>query len=512
MLTLDKMNLPLPNLRSWAGLSIHTKLGLAIVLIGLILRLRPYLANRSLWLDEAMLAVNIVNRSYLELTRWLDYDQQAPIGFLWLQKTAVLLFGDHEFALRLVPFLAGCLALVLMYRLTRLLPPPSDNAALAFFALSDTLIYYTSEAKQYIVDVLVALGLLWAFLPVLRRSTTDLPWRDLIWPALLGALAIWFSHPAVFTLSALGLIWLAQALAHPSRPTLLQSLAVGGLWLTSFGFFYLLFLHRSVTADVLTDYWDEAFLPLSARLRPWLLQTAQALFPFTLGLDLPPWLGLLLILAGGACLVRRDRALAALLILPILLSLVASALRAYPFAGRMLLFTAPAMLILLGEGTYVPGLLLRRSPAASFWTSSLLAVALIAFHTPSAVQAFLAPKMSEHIRPALAYLRDHRRPGDRIYIYYWAEPAVRYYAPKFGFQMADFILGNDHHRRPEAYHVELNALRGHPRVWFLFSHVYEQGDYNERKYFLDYLNQIGKRRLQARFPGTSVYLYLYDLR
>ncbi len=493
-------------------LALRDRIGLVLLITGFLLRLRPYLANRSLWLDEAMLAINIVQRSYLELTHWLEYDQQAPIGFLWAQKTAVLLFGNHELALRLIPFLAGCLSLGIMYRLTRWLPSPSDNAALALFALSTTLIYYTSEAKQYILDVLAASGLLMAFLPVLRSPLEDLSWRKVAWLAVLGAGLIWFSHPAIFTLAAVGLIWMLRVLVEQRWRALLQPLAVGGLWLFSFGVFYLRFLRRSITADVLLDYWGDAFLPLSPHLGTWFLETIPGLFSFTLGLNIPPWPGLALILIGGGLLIRRDRVLGGVLIFPIVFALLASALRAYPFAGRMLLFTTPAFLMLIGEGLSLPSVLFRRSPGASFWTSSLLAVTLIVFHAPKPIQDLLTPRMREHIRPALAYLRDHRQPGDLMYVYYWAEPAVRYYAPKFGFQMSDFILGSDHHRQPEAYHAELDALRGHPRVWVLFSHVYERGDYNERQYILDYLNEIGKPRRRVRFPGTSVYLYLYDLR
>ncbi len=52
-----------------------------IIYFGILVRVVQYLSNRSLWNDEAALALNIVNRSYLELLQPLDYDQGAPIGF-----------------------------------------------------------------------------------------------------------------------------------------------------------------------------------------------------------------------------------------------------------------------------------------------------------------------------------------------------------------------------------------------------------------------------------------------
>jgi hypothetical protein len=46
----------------------------------------------------------------------------------------------------------------------------------------------------------------------------------------------------------------------------------------------------------------------------------------------------------------------------------------------------------------------------------------------------------------------------------------------------------------------------------LFSHVYEREEFNERDYVLNYLNENGEKKREFRVPGTSVFLYLYDLR
>ena len=66
-----------------------TKFEWLIILFGTLLRLTQYLSNRSLWLDEANLALNIVNRSFLQLLKPLDNNQGAPIGFLMLERSAV---------------------------------------------------------------------------------------------------------------------------------------------------------------------------------------------------------------------------------------------------------------------------------------------------------------------------------------------------------------------------------------------------------------------------------------
>lgn len=484
-------------------------IALALVFAGLVLRLRQYLVNRSLWLDEAMLADNIVSRSFGGLAQWLDYDQQAPIGFLWSQKIAVLIFGNNEYALRLLPFLAGCAALVFMYMLTRRLPSLSGNTALALFTVSNTLVYYTSEAKQYIVDVALALGLLILFLHLDDRGWRP---RGHILLGVVGALALWFSHPVIFTLASLGLLLLVKTARQKSLPAFGWTLLTGGLWIASFAAFYVLFLRRSVTANVLLDYWGDAFLPLSLRAGNWLAAAFDNFSIFAAGLETPLLLNVVLFLAGLIFLARRDGRLAAALCLPALLVLAASAVHAYPFAGRMLLFLTPMIFLLLGEGLSALGLLFRTKPAASFWTLGLLAVVLILFNAQTTAQNFAAPKTRELIRPTMEYLRDHRKDGDIIYVYYWTEPAVRYYAPKYGFEPSDFTIGADHHDQPELYRAELDSLRGHGRVWFLFSHVYEDGDFNERDTILVYLDSIGGLSREVRVPGTSVYLYLYDLK
>ena len=41
--------------------------------------------------------------------------------------------------------------------------------------------------------------------------------------------------------------------------------------------------------------------------------------------------------------------------------------------------------------------------------------------------------------------------------------------------------------------------------------VEEKGNFNEKDFLLSYLDQVGSKKREFRQPGTSVYLYLYDL-
>lgn len=461
-----------------------------IITIGIALRLRQYLANRSLWLDEAMLALNIIHKDVWGLFGKLDYEQGAPLGFLLLEKLAASLFGDGERALRLLPLLAGCASLVLFYILAnKILNAPGLLTALALFALSPTLIYYSSEVKQYALDVFVTVLLFYLF----TRHASPITSYQLL---LAGILAPWFSHPAIFILAAIGIALLIENRRNP-----LSTLAMGAGWLVSFGALYLVSLRGLSENEFLRGYWQEYF-----RANP--LDALLGLFANPGGLTAYAPALLAASLLGAGILFARQKKAAGSLFLVFLFAWAASWMQFYPFAGRMILFLIPLIYIALAASV---DLLWSISPRPRFF-SPLLALSLAGFllYTPLLLSAerFVSPKYPEHIRPAIAYLNANHQPGDTLYVYSWALPAFRYYANP---QM-DYVAGGLHTENPQALLAELDQLKGQRRVWVLFSHVYERGEYNEMDWMLAHLNQIGDRKRQFIEPGTSVHLYLYDLR
>ncbi len=93
---------------------------LIILVAGTILRIFHFLDNRSLWEDEVFLASSLVKMNFHELAySTLDYQQRAPIGFLWLVRLSVILFGNHEMPLRLVSLISGVSGLFLFVPVAR---------------------------------------------------------------------------------------------------------------------------------------------------------------------------------------------------------------------------------------------------------------------------------------------------------------------------------------------------------------------------------------------------------
>lgn len=473
-----------------------------IIILGGVLRLRQYFSGRSLWLDEAMLALNIIERDVPGLFKPLGYEQGAPIGFLLLEKLAVTLLGNRELSLRLIPFLTGCLALVLFYLiLRRILSPLGVLAALAMGAVAPQLIYYSSEVKQYSSDVCVTLLLLWLVLNVLEADE-DKRLKHKIHLGLAGVLALWFSHPALFVLAAIGIVvFLADILRRDRRGTA-HTLLMGTTWLLSFGVLYFVSLRELSNDHFLVEYWQDAFglNPLAALL---------SLFPDPAGLSgSAPWL-LAIALWGAVTLALKQSKFVGILILVFLFTLLASQMQLYPFAGRLMLFTVPLLFLLLGASVSWLARLSLRPAFVLFVGATLLAIWLL--YPPALVSRdrFISPQYDEHIRPAMSHLSTQQQADDAIYIYYWSVPAFRYYAPMYGIPESRFVAGTD--PDPDTVLAEINGLKTHQRVWIIFSHLTKKG-LNKRNDILDALSLTGVQEDKFIVPGTNVFLYLYDFR
>ena len=53
--------------------------------LGVVIRLVRIVLVHPLWGDECFVAANLIERDYLGLLRPLDYDQVAPVLFLWAE-------------------------------------------------------------------------------------------------------------------------------------------------------------------------------------------------------------------------------------------------------------------------------------------------------------------------------------------------------------------------------------------------------------------------------------------
>lgn len=150
---------------------------------------------------------------------------------------------------------------------------------------------------------------------------------------------------------------------------------------------------------------------------------------------------LTLVFFGMGCITlwrTNQRTLLALLFAPALVTLCASALHKYPFSDRLIVFLLPLLILLLAAG--FEGLW-RLLPRRRVWIAFVLLGGLLAKPSVIAIKAAFNPRVKEEIRPVLAYLQSHRKPGDAIYINFHGRPAFEYYAPRYGFDTTQAYLG-----------------------------------------------------------------------
>ena len=498
--------------RGWkAFLSWDKAAAVLLILAGAVLRLRQYLTGRSLWVDEAMLALNIVGRGFAGMLEPLDYDQGAPIGFLLVEKLFNAILGKHELALRLFPLLVGLISLGLFYLLLKHVTSGAGLlVALALFAFNPRLIYYSSEVKQYIVDVAMTISLLLIAAPTFSISPAK---KDFTWLTLAGLIALWFSHPALFVLAGIGLALAIINLQRRDQSSLRLVMGMGILWVLEIAFLYVLILKNLSQNAYMKEYWLGAFLPMPPWSDPgWFAKSLNENIGIQFGIPYAVFVVFFLMLVGWVMLWFQQRGYAVAFASILLITLVASALQLYPVFERMILFLIPIGLILVGKAVEALYRRVQRFRLLGVFSIVFLAGYLLYGPVVTSLQNFIAPKYFEHIRPTMDFVREAWKDGDALYVSNGALPAFRFYAPFYGLENIPYEFGKrEDYQNTQNMIRQLESFQGQPRVWILLSHVYEKEDFNEKDFVLDVLNEMGEKKREFRVPGTSVFLYLYDL-
>ncbi|MCI0699454.1 MAG: glycosyltransferase family 39 protein [Planctomycetia bacterium] len=523
---------------------------LVVALVGLVLfggglRAAAFSFDRSLWLDESMLALNLVHRTPAQLLEPLDYNQGAPVGFLLACKACVEAFGSAEWSLRLVPFigsLAGLIAFAWVAR--KLLPAPASVLAVALLAFSPHLISYSAECKQYATDAAIAVSLLAISLGLLVPSSPSPRWGEggsrsepdegssplpnqepltrlatprhplpngerALWRwgmlSAVGALVVWCSHPAAFVLGGIGTALLTRALVERDRAKFFAAGFSIGCWLASFGVFYFMSLKQLGGNTYLTDYWAGHFLslpPKSLGDLAWIVDHAIAFFtvPGGFGGSLVPLGGLAAALAliGLREFARERWPIAVALAVPVLLVLVASGLHKYPIGGRLMLFLVPLAVLLVASGAWIVfDTLKQKNRFAAIALLSLIVLAPLW----EASEELRKPTRHEQLQPVLKEVRSEIQPGDCVYVYYGAGPAFTFYTREQPLPAQVITLGAEHRGNLAGYRAELAKLRG--RVWVIVSHRHA----DEETVIRTTLDARGPCQREIKRPGAAAYLY-----
>ena len=395
-----------------------------------------FLNCRSLGLDEARLAVNVASRSLPGLLRPLDLDQTAPPLFLWGERLAFLLLGHSDCGLRLLPVAAGTAAGLLTYPLaTRFLEETGARLAATVAMFAPLLITYSNAVKQYSVELLVTVVLLLLFERELRAERY--PRADRLLAA--GAVAPWAALTSVFVLAAAWIVLAIRAFRGQAGAARLALLCAGA-WGVSGAIAYATVYRSAGRSPYLQRFWELAFVsPTRDGFLAHAWKTLEdQVWGFVAGdplVDRRPYLMLLhvgAVLVVAMCVLgcrrvlrTRGRAASWWLAGPAVLTLATSMLGLFPISPRLSLHLLPGFIVLFVAGM---GELLAAGHRSV--PGRRLAIAGAALVVPLASMAVLRTFSLEprgHFQRLVRDLREHRQPGEPVYVFARSLPPWIYY-------------------------------------------------------------------------------------
>jgi hypothetical protein len=513
------------------------------VAIGAALRCLQYLSGRSLWHDEALLALDVVDRPIDALFGRLDFAQAAPWPFVVAEWGLANSIGASEESLRLLPLTAGLASLVVFAVLARrLLPPMAAVTTIVVFAFANSVVYYAAELKPYSSDVLVTCVVLLLATITLDRTPSR---RRGIVLGLAGCAAIVVSYPSLFVACPAILVLLVAAPSRGDwRRTIDGRAPVIMLW--SVGVLALVVDAHRRTGDVREEFEEGAGVFETLPNGEGASDAIDLGFVDRFGSDLLQALGLaqdrplshlakvvaLAMVVGLVSLARRRPAIATMVALPFAATLLASRLHLYPITERTTLFLVPCVALLLGEGVWWPARHWRGRGGLAL--AAAATAAAVAFPAYSAAYHVVHPRKKEELRPVLEAIGDAWQPGDTVYLHPGAQYAFRYYAEcgcleRAGAELmarlpfegregpasrstalepttAALVLGT---ATTEPLILRKSLLARHGRWWFVYSHANSpgEGEFLERV-VPDVLGDLGTQVATVRRRGAGAYLYV----
>ena len=372
------VSLYLPNLndgKSWVWL---------LIWAGILIRVGFFMADPNLWRDEAKYLMALEQTHWTDVVLEMVFGQRGALAPGWMLK-GMIAAGWGEWV-RFPFVILGSLALLGFARLARICfddSVPTQMFAVSVFAFAPQLILFSNQAKGYGVDVLVTVVLLNIAVEHFRDPLS----RKWHWayPCIATA-SVMASMPSVFvlaTLSCVALLWGNGRI----RWTVCCSTALAGV------VFVALYLARDSGFHYLPDYWNDVGKYASWNPAWWMEAIfisfyTPVLFP-SFRYELIP-LGCIFGGLGGLGLLvllrnRSSWKWMALCCGPLFFCLAAAVFRQYPFATRLILFSAPCTILLLSFGVKFIWQRFGKVvmiPMAAFLALTLLSLSILEFFRP----------------------------------------------------------------------------------------------------------------------------------
>ena len=330
-----------------------------LVFIGCAITIGQFFFNRGFWFDEVLLGLNLVNLNFSGLLEPLRFNQAAPIGYLFIQKIIIHVFGTSEYSFRILSLLGMLVSVPLLYKsVCRLSSSRLIGLLLcSMLCLNFPFVFYANEAKQYAFDVFFTSALFYFTVFIDVKSK-----KDLLKYGLLGAISVWMSNVAVVSLLVFGLYYLFMSRRTRNYRIILPIV----FWIISFITYYLLFINGHPTREFMVVYWERFFLPsnlldLNTRSSLKYIVKDVLYFTFSVKYTWQYYLHSFFLLLGLGYLVHmRKWRILLLLVSPIMVHAILAMLQLYPLYQRFIIDTLPFIYGIYSYGLFFVWKALKR--------------------------------------------------------------------------------------------------------------------------------------------------------
>ena len=328
-----------------------------IICVGLFLRIYFQIVGWPYSGDEINLGLDIINHSYRDLLYPFHSRQSAPPLFLILEKFISGIAKPYV-SLKILSLLSSCISILLFKRILKnSFRPIIYLILLGLFCFNPFIISNSLSLKQYTLDLTLGLiALNYFFRPTLSFKTF-----------IFYSIFCLLSNIGLFFCAAMAIFYFIREYLKIEKGKFLKWKSLKILLAYLFApipylIFFLWFMNQSGAdrmQQYMVNYWEGAFMPLDVSFFYWIGIQGKVIYFFFFTTYGVIGVLMLLIFVYGILILLKNRSriyfeehlgFTAFFILVVVIHLILSAMKMYPFSDRLFLYIEPGIYLIFGLG------------------------------------------------------------------------------------------------------------------------------------------------------------------
>jgi hypothetical protein len=439
-----------------------------IVSMSIIIRIIMYVKCRSLWLDEAILAANMVTRTWTELlVPPLLHSQSAPVFYILIEKAIGTILGYSEFSLRLFSLLSffGLLVceIILLKKAFNL-----SNSKIAFVvvmtALLPAYVWYSNELKPYMSDAFFVVLLILLYFLYTKNKI------NLLALTALCVLILGFSSPTIFFTCGILLSEFFVAVFNKDKRKILHIVISGIVVLAVFGLYY--YWWMSPVSAAMDAFWNKKFNIWRS-----IIDLINIFNGMGNSESIYVWIFVPFAIIGIYSMVVSGNKIGIMTASSLFFVSLASAIGKWPLTGRLWLFLPSIVFIFTPIGyDFIRTKIISKTNITKI--GKIPCLLLTIFLTVNCL-GYIGNKTyfsTEEINPLIDYVQRNIKEDEKLYIYSSAVPAFNfkngYATTRIGNVAEDNIIYGENRKEwnESLLGGELQRILENKKTYLIFQH------------------------------------------